>query len=49
MQTAYIQRETEDPHENMAKLAEEFDYFVDGRGGGIDTGLGKLADIILGE
>jgi hypothetical protein len=33
----------------MVKIAEEFDYFVDGRGGGVDVGLGKLADILLDE
>ncbi|TAQ90717.1 hypothetical protein B7494_g1005 [Chlorociboria aeruginascens] len=38
---------TEDPNEDMAKVREEMDYFVDGREGSVDAGLGKLADILL--
>lgn len=49
MQTAYIRRATEDPDGDMAEITKEFDYFLDGRGGGIDTGLDKLADILLSE
>jgi hypothetical protein len=47
MQTAYIRRAIEDPDGDMTEIANEFDYFVDGRGGGVDVGLGKIADILL--
>lgn len=47
MQTAYIRRDTEDPDEDMEEAEEEFDVFVDGRGGGKDVGLSKLADVLL--
>jgi hypothetical protein len=47
MQTAYIRRETEDPEEDMEEVQREIDYFVDGRGGGVEVGLNKLADVLL--
>lgn len=48
MQTAYIRRATEDPNEPMEEVEREFDHFIDGRDGGVDVGLGKLADVLLG-
>lgn len=47
MQTAYIRRATEDPNEDMQEIESMHDYFVDGRGGSVDVGLNKLADILL--
>lgn len=48
MQTAYIRRDTEDPEEDMEEVEREIDYFFDGRGGGVEVGLNKLADFLLG-
>ncbi|BGP15019.1 hypothetical protein JCM10213_002836 [Rhodosporidiobolus nylandii] len=43
MKTAYIQRWTEDEREDMAKVREDVDVFVDGRGGSREAGLAELA------
>ena len=47
MQTAYIQRATEDPDEDMDAVRGEVDLFVDGTTGDKQHGLGKLADLLL--
>ncbi|KAF1992517.1 haloacid dehalogenase [Aulographum hederae CBS 113979] len=44
MRTAYIQRWTEDPQEDMAKVQSENDLFFDGRCGTAAGGMYQLAD-----
>ncbi|GAA5971889.1 hypothetical protein JCM11641_001558 [Rhodosporidiobolus odoratus] len=46
MKTAYIQRWTEDPLEDMQKVARDSDVFVDGRGGSPEVGLAALARML---
>ncbi|KAK8861285.1 haloacid dehalogenase, type II [Kwoniella newhampshirensis] len=47
MRTIYIQRDTEDPDEDMALIQSEVDLFVDGRtSAGIKGGLSQLASIL---
>ncbi|KZV87131.1 HAD-like protein [Exidia glandulosa HHB12029] len=43
MKTVYIQRATEDPEEDMAKVRSEVDLFIDGRDGTPTCGLVELA------
>ena len=43
MRTAYVQRRTEDPQENMETVRREVDIFVDGTVVGKDYGFSKLA------
>ncbi|KAF9078442.1 haloacid dehalogenase [Rhodocollybia butyracea] len=46
MKTAYIQRTTEDPHEDMLQVQRESDIFISGRDGTSSCGLNALADIL---
>ncbi|TVY16388.1 hypothetical protein LARI1_G005921 [Lachnellula arida] len=48
MQTAYIRRDTQDPEVDMEVVEREVDCFFDGTGGGVEVGLNKLADFLLG-
>jgi len=42
----YVHRTTEDVDENIAKIRNEVDLFLDGTHGGTSCGLGELADIL---
>lgn len=44
--TAYIHRLTEDPHEKMATVRTEVDFFLDGTSDTVDCGLGELATLL---
>ncbi|RDW62179.1 hypothetical protein BP6252_11612 [Coleophoma cylindrospora] len=46
MQTIYIHRTTEDLDEDMSLVEKENDRFLDGTTGGVDCGLGALADVL---
>ena len=46
MNTAYIQRMTEDLDEDMFIVQDEVDLFFDGTRGGESCGLGELADFL---
>ena len=46
MKTIYIQRGTEDPTEDMKKVRDEVDYFIDGTKGDERCGFGELADVL---
>ncbi len=46
MSTVYIQRSTEDLHEDMDVVRSEVDIFIDGMAGDVKCGLGELADIL---
>ena len=47
MRTAYIQRTTEDLHEDMEAVKANVDVFIDGKTTGKDYGLEKLADLVI--
>ncbi|KAK7042360.1 HAD-like domain-containing protein [Favolaschia claudopus] len=46
MKTVYIQRETEDLHENMDELRTEFDAFVDGTAHRVGGGISEIAALL---
>ena len=46
MKTVYIQRRTEDPMEDMQRVRDEVDFFVDGTRGDERCGFGELADVL---
>ncbi|KAF5365346.1 hypothetical protein D9758_005384 [Tetrapyrgos nigripes] len=48
MRSAYINRSTEDPNEDIAAIEaqQEFDLFVSGTDGTSECGLSKLADVL---
>lgn len=46
MKTAYIHRSTEDPEEDMDRLKQTFDFFVEETDGSDISGLVKLATIL---
>ncbi len=46
MKTAYIHRSTEDPEENMDRLKQTFDFFIEGTDGSDVNGLVQLATIL---
>ncbi|KAK7001040.1 HAD-like domain-containing protein [Favolaschia claudopus] len=46
MKTVYIQRETEDLHENMDQLRTEFDAFVDGTAYRVGGGIFEIAALL---
>lgn len=46
MKTIYVQRSTEDLSENMEKVRDDVDFFIDGTGGDERCGFGELADIL---
>lgn len=46
MKTIYVQRSTEDLSENMEKVRDDVDFFIDGTGGDEKCGFGELADIL---
>ena len=46
MKTIYVQRETEDLTEDMERVRDDVDFFIDGTGGDEKGGFGELADIL---
>ncbi|KAK0484726.1 haloacid dehalogenase [Armillaria novae-zelandiae] len=46
MKTTYIHRPTEDPEENIDRVRQTFDFFVEGTDGSDSSGLVKLATIL---
>lgn len=46
MKTIYVQRSTEDLTENMEKVRDDVDFFIDGTAGDEKSGFGELADIL---
>jgi len=46
MRTVYIQRSTEDLGEDVTVIKGKVDLFIDGTKGGVEGGLGELADIL---
>ena len=46
MKTVYVQRKTEDPMEDMRRVRDEVDFFVDGTRGDEGCGFGELADVL---
>lgn len=49
MKTIYIQRQTEDPDEDIDKIKSEMDLFIDGRYGSKESGLLELARILKNQ
>lgn len=46
MRTIYIQRDTEDPDEDMDQIRADVDLFIDGRrAAGVTNGLAALAGL----
>ena len=47
MKTIYVQRKTEDLiNEDMSKVRDDVDFFIDGTKGDEKCGFGELADIL---
>jgi len=46
MRTAYIHRATEDPQEDMDRISQENEYFVEGTNGSKNCGLSELARLL---
>ena len=46
MRTAYVERHTEDLHEDKTAVRGEVDFFFDGTTGSKDCGLGELATVL---
>ena len=46
MKTIYIQRSTEDLNEDMQRVRDEVDFFIDGTKGNERCGFGELADVL---
>ena len=46
MLTAYVQRSTEDLHEQMTAVRGDVDFFFEGTAGTNECGLGELATVL---
>ena len=46
MKTIYVQRTMEDLSEDMEKVRDDVDFFIDGTSGDEECGFGELADIL---
>ena len=46
MKTIYVQRTMEDLSEDMEKVRDDVDFFIDGTSGDEKCGFGELADIL---
>ena len=46
MKTIYVQRTREDLGEDMEKVRDGVDFFIDGTSGEEKSGFGELADIL---
>lgn len=44
--TAYVHRLTEDPHEKMATIRTEVNFFLEGVEDSVDCGFGELANLL---